>query len=60
MTSLSKRPYERPRLEATEIFGLEAATGSCCRSNPHACKNPLRDVQRTTIDPLKVRVTQGS
>lgn len=52
-----KRPYERPRLEPSEVFGAEAATGSCCRSG---CSNPMRNAQRTTIDPNKQKTSTTS
>ena len=43
----SKRPYERPLLEPSAIFGAEAMAGTCCRSG---CSNAQRDTQRTTVD----------
>lgn len=48
-----KRPYERPTLVPSSVFGAEAATGSCCRGG--ACSNATRNAQRTAIDPNKVR-----
>ena len=49
----SKRPYERPLLEPSAIFGAEAMTGTCCRGG--ACTNANRNTARTTIDVNKAR-----
>lgn len=54
----SKRPYERPRLEPSEVFGAEAASGSCCRGG--ACSNAIRNTQRTTIDANKQKNSTAS
>jgi len=56
----SKRPYERPRLEPSEIFGAEAMTGTCCRSTVGSCSNTTRNNARTAIDPNKIRVSTVS
>jgi hypothetical protein len=53
-----KRTYERPRLEPSEVFGAEAASGSCCRGA--ACSNAIRNTQRTTIDPNKQKSSTAS
>jgi hypothetical protein len=50
----SKRPYERPRLESSEIFGAEAAWGSCCRTTNQTCSTAMRTAAYT-IDMNKVR-----
>lgn len=55
-----KRPYERPRLESSEIFGAEAAWGSCCRRTNATCSNVMRKAQRTSIDPSKRRSQTAS
>ena len=56
----TKRPYERPRLEPSEIFGVEAMTGSCCRRTNAACSTTMRTTQRTSIDPNKARTSTVS
>lgn len=48
-----KRPYERPTLVPSSVFGAEAMTGSCCRGG--ACTAGARNAQRTSIDPSKVK-----
>lgn len=53
-----KRPYERPTLVPSSIFGAEAMTGSCCRGG--ACNNAVRSAQQTSIDPSKVRSSAAS
>lgn len=53
MERQSKRPYEQPRLEASEVFGAEAGANSCCRNTGAACPNAVRDTSRTTIDAAK-------
>lgn len=50
-----KRPYERPRLEPSAVFGAEAMVGSCCRGSGITCTNTTRNTARTTIDPSKAR-----
>ena len=45
----ARRPYERPRLEPSSIFGAEAMTGSCCRTMG-VCTQTTRDTQRVTTD----------
>jgi hypothetical protein len=37
-----KRPYERPTLEAREIFGAEAVSASCCKVTNPTCRQGLR------------------
>jgi hypothetical protein len=54
----SKRPYERPRLEPSEIFGAEAMAGTCCRGG--TCSNAVRNTQRTTIDVNKQKTSTAS
>lgn len=49
----AKRPYERPTLVPSSVFGAEAAVGSCCRGG--ACTAGARNAQRTSIDPSKTR-----
>lgn len=49
----SKRPYERPLLEPSAIFGAEAMAGTCCRGG--TCTNAQRNTRRTTIDVNKAR-----
>jgi len=49
----SKRPYERPLLEPSAIFGAEAMTGTCCRGG--ACTRAVRNTQRTSTDVNKGR-----
>ncbi|HSB67776.1 MAG TPA: hypothetical protein VLT62_00385 [Candidatus Methylomirabilis sp.] len=56
----SKRPYERPRLEPSQIFGAEAMVGSCCRRTTGTCSLAARNAGRTTIDPSKVRLSTTS
>jgi len=56
----AKLPYERPRLEPSELFGVEAGTGSCCRSSPGSCSNATRNAERSSIDPNKIRVSTTS
>jgi hypothetical protein len=56
----TKRPYEKPRVESSEIFGAEAMTGSCCRSTVGSCTNTTRNNRRTAIDPSKIRVSTVS
>lgn len=60
METQRKRPYERPRLEATEVFGVEAAAGSCCRTTAATCSNAQRTAQQSSIDPSKVRTSTVS
>jgi hypothetical protein len=55
----AKRPYERPALEPSSIFGAEAATGSCCRG-AGTCSNATRDTQRITVDALKQKNSVNS
>jgi hypothetical protein len=55
-----KRPYERPTLEGSSVFGAEAMTGSCCRATPGTCSNATRNAQRVSIDPNKIRVSSTS
>ena len=54
----SKRPYERPLLEPSAIFGAEAMTGTCCRGG--TCTNAQRNTRRTTVDVNKGRNTTTS
>ena len=53
MQTKSKRPYERPRLVPSDLFGADAAKGSCCRGA--SCTPGVRNTQRTKIDPSKGR-----
>jgi hypothetical protein len=55
--SQTKRPYERPRLEPSEIFGAEAMTGSCCRRTVGTCSIAARNNAQTRIDPNKARTS---
>lgn len=48
-----KRPYERPTLAGTSLFGAEAMTGSCCRGG--ACTNTQKSTQQMTIDAGKTK-----
>lgn len=59
MDSQPKRPYERPLFEATDVFGVEAAAGSCCRGTG-VCTNAQRNPQKTTIDLNKARTSAVS
>ena len=52
MEERPKRPYERPTLQASSVFGAEAMTGSCCRSG--SCTNSQRNSQQSSIDASKV------
>lgn len=54
-----KRPYERPTLVPSSVFGAEAMSGSCCRSDL-SCQNSARDSQRLSIDPSKNRGSTAS
>jgi hypothetical protein len=54
----SKRPYERPLLEPSAIFGAEALTGTCCRGG--TCSNAVRNTQRTTTDVNKQKSNVSS
>lgn len=56
----SKRPYERPRLEPSDIFGAEAMTGSCCRTTNQTCSIATRNTRQTTIDANKARTSTAS
>ena len=42
MSERVKRPYERPTLEAREIFGAEAVSASCCKVTNATCSVGLR------------------
>lgn len=42
MSERVKRPYERPTLEAREIFGAEAISASCCKTTNATCSAGLR------------------
>ena len=55
-----KRPYEKPTLVPSSVFGAEAAAGSCCRTTAGTCSNAQRNTQQTTIDPSKVRTSTVS
>lgn len=48
-----KRPYERPTLVPSSVFGAEAMVGSCCRAG--GCTAGARNAQRSSIDPSKTR-----
>lgn len=50
MSNDTKRPYERPELVASSIFGAEATSAGCCRST--TCNISSRTGGRA-IDPLK-------
>ncbi len=56
----SKRPYERPRLEPSEIFGAEAMSGSCCRRTTGTCSTTARNTKRTTTDANKAQTSTTS
>lgn len=51
--STGKRPYERPTLVPSSVFGAEAAVGSCCRTG--VCDNAARDSARVNFDGSKAR-----
>jgi hypothetical protein len=55
-----KRPYERPTLEGSSIFGAEAMTGSCCRTSNATCSFAARINQQITVDPNKIRAMSAS
>lgn len=42
MSERVKRPYERPTLEARDIFGAEAVTASCCKVTNATCSSGQR------------------
>ena len=42
MSERVKRPYERPTLQARDIFGAEATTASCCKVTNATCSNAMR------------------
>ncbi|MGH8058043.1 MAG: hypothetical protein ACREOH_12535 [Candidatus Entotheonellia bacterium] len=54
MEDTPKRPYERPTLVATTLFGAEAGMGTCCRVTTAQC-GASRTVQAGSVDPNKTR-----
>jgi hypothetical protein len=56
----AKRPYTTPVLEGQDLFGAEAATGSCCRATTGACSLTTRSTLRLTIDGAKNRTSSNS
>ena len=46
----AKRPYTTPVLQGQDLFGAEAATGSCCRATTGTCSLSTRTSLRLTID----------
>lgn len=58
MSETPKRPYERPVLTVSSVFGAEAASGSCCRTTG-TCSSSTRN-NRRTIDTLKQTTSTNS
>ena len=50
MSDTPKRPYERPTLKASDVFGAEATSTGCCRTT--ACNIGNRSTGQA-VDPLK-------
>ncbi|MBI2206207.1 MAG: hypothetical protein HYU41_20430 [Candidatus Rokubacteria bacterium] len=44
MSGETKRPYERPTLEAKDVFGAEAVTGTCCKFTNATCSTTARSM----------------
>ena len=60
MAEPTKRPYEKPTLEGSSVFGAEAMTGSCCRTTNSTCSISARNSDQLTTDPSKVRTSTNS
>lgn len=60
MAEPEKRPYEKPTLEGSSVFGAEAMTGSCCRTTNSTCSASARNTQQLTTDPSKARTSMTS
>jgi hypothetical protein len=42
MSQEPKRPYERPTLEAKEIFGAEGVAATCCKATTATCSGAAK------------------
>ena len=56
----AKRPYTTPVLAGHDLFGAEAATGSCCRTTTGTCSLSTRSTLRLTIDGAKNQTSSNS
>jgi hypothetical protein len=56
----AKRPYTTPVLTAHDLFGAEAATGSCCRATTGTCSLATRTTLRLSIDGAKNQTSSNS
>ena len=56
----AKRPYTTPVLKGYDLFGAEAAAGSCCRSTTGTCSTTTRNTLRMTIDGSKAQTSTNS
>ena len=56
----AKRPYTTPVLQGHDLFGAEAATGSCCRATTGTCSTTTRNTLRMTIDGAKNQTSSNS
>ncbi len=55
-----KRPYVTPVLAGHDLFGAEAAVGSCCRVTTGTCSTSTRNTLRTRIDGSKAQTSINS
>lgn len=56
----AKQPYTTPVLKGHDLFGAEAATGSCCRATTGTCSITTRSSLRLTIDGAKNQTSSNS
>ena len=59
-TPEGKRPYVTPVLAGADLFGAEAASGSCCRDTSGTCSTTTRNTLRTRIDGSKAQTSVNS
>jgi hypothetical protein len=55
-----RRPYVTPELAGYDLFGAEAAVGSCCRATTGTCSATTRTTLRTRIDSSKAQTSVNS
>jgi hypothetical protein len=56
----SKRPYVTPVLSGHDLFGAEAAVGSCCRATTGTCSLTTRTTLRVRVDGSKAQTSVNS